>query len=116
MPLIVLKDKDARAIIERAIKVKAKAYRYHISEGLLKESENVYYEWKALTELADLLGVEYKTVTEQDKGKDSEYHCLEITIKNDDLIALVIPINIEFTKKQKVFLTKILGGTEQKLA
>jgi len=114
MPLIVLKDKNLREIIERAIKVKAKAYRYHIRENLLEESKYVYHEWKALTELADILSVQYNSITEQDNGKDSEHFCLEIIRKNEEVIAIIVPLNLELTKKQKVFLTKILGGTEHK--
>ena len=114
MPLIVLKDKNVREIIERAIKVKAKAYRYHIREGLIKQAKYIFHEWKALTELADLLGVYYKTIMQPNKEKGSENYCLEISMNNEKLLAIVVPINIEFSKKQIIFLTKILGGTENK--
>ena len=114
MPIIVLNDKNVREILERAIKKKSKAYRYYIRENLMNQSEFIYHEWKALTELATLLGVKYKSVTEKDNGTRSEYLCLEIYRKNNGINAIIVPLTIEFTKKQIAITTKILEGTDNR--
>lgn len=116
IPIIVLKDENVREIIKRAVRKKAKAYRYAVREGLKRESEYAYYQWKALIELADLFNIEYKSVAEQEKGRNNEYHCLEIYAKSGELIAIAVPFNIEFTKKEISYLTKILQGIESKEA
>ncbi|MFX1470292.1 MAG: hypothetical protein ACFFB8_16745 [Promethearchaeota archaeon] len=52
-------DKDDKlAMFVRLIDSKANNHKLLVSQGKLREAENVYSEWKALVEVANLLGIE----------------------------------------------------------
>ena len=52
-------DKDDKlAMFVRLIDSKANAHKLLVSQGQLREAQNVYSEWKALVEVANLLGIE----------------------------------------------------------
>ena len=49
---------DKLGIFVRLIDSKANAHKLLVSQGKIREAENVHSEWKALVEVANLLGVE----------------------------------------------------------
>jgi len=49
---------DKLAMFVRLIDTKANEHKLLVSQGHLREAQNVYSEWKALVELANLLGIE----------------------------------------------------------
>ena len=91
MPIIVLKDKNVRDIIQNAIKKKAGAYRFLVSKGELREAENVHNQWKALTEIADVFGIQYKSIMNEDKRviKNEKNFRIDMKYCLDLLLALL---------------------------
>jgi len=51
-------DSDKLAMFVRLIDSKANLYKLLVSQGQIREAQNVYAEWKALIEVANLLGIE----------------------------------------------------------
>jgi hypothetical protein len=49
---------DKLAMFTRLIDSKANAHKLLVSQGKLREAQNVHSEWKALVEVANLLGIE----------------------------------------------------------
>ena len=49
---------DKLGIFVRLIESKANTHKLLVSQGKLREAENMYAEWKALVEVANLLGIE----------------------------------------------------------
>ncbi len=49
---------DKLGIFVRLIDSKANNHKLLLSQGKIREAENVYSEWKALVEVANLLGIE----------------------------------------------------------
>ena len=49
---------DKLGIFVRLIDSKANTHKLLVSQGKLREAENMYAEWKALVEVANLLGIE----------------------------------------------------------
>jgi len=49
---------DKLAMFVRLIDSKANAHKFLVSQGQLREAQNMYSEWKALVEVANLLGIE----------------------------------------------------------
>ena len=49
---------DKLGIFVRLIDSKANNHKLLVSQGKLREAENMYAEWKALVEVANLLGIE----------------------------------------------------------
>jgi len=49
---------DKLGIFVRLIDSKANIHKLLVSQGKLREAENMYAEWKALVEVANLLGIE----------------------------------------------------------
>jgi hypothetical protein len=49
---------DKLAMFVRLIDSKANAHKLLVSQGQIREAQNVYSEWKALVEVANLLGIE----------------------------------------------------------
>ncbi|NVM35051.1 MAG: hypothetical protein HWN81_05615 [Candidatus Lokiarchaeota archaeon] len=49
---------DKLGIIVRLIDSKANTHKLLVSQGKVREAENMYAEWKALVEVANLLGIE----------------------------------------------------------
>ena len=49
---------DKLAMFVRLIDSKANAHKLLVSQGKLREAQNVHSEWKALVEVANLLGIE----------------------------------------------------------
>jgi hypothetical protein len=49
---------DKLAMFVRLIDSKANAHKLLVSQGQLREAQNIYSEWKALVEVANLLGIE----------------------------------------------------------
>ena len=64
MSLITLSNENVKEIIERSIIKKATGYNFLINKGLIKQADYVFYEWKALTELAELLGIKYNGIND----------------------------------------------------
>lgn len=67
MPIIVLKDKNIRDIIQNAIKKKSRVYRFLLIKGEIREAENVRNQWEALTEIAEIFGIKYNSIMDEDK-------------------------------------------------
>jgi len=42
----------------RLVDSKANLYKLLVSQEQVREAQNVYYQWKALVEVANLLGIE----------------------------------------------------------
>ncbi len=51
-------NEDKLAMFVRLIDSKANAHKLLVSQGKVREAQNVYSEWKALVEVANLLGIE----------------------------------------------------------
>jgi len=51
-------DTDKLAMFVRLIDSKVNLYKLLVSQGQIREAQNVYAEWKALVEVANLLGIE----------------------------------------------------------
>jgi len=51
-------DSDKLAMFVRLIDSKANLYKLLVSQGQIRDAQNVYAEWKALIEVANLLGIE----------------------------------------------------------
>ncbi|MFX1303606.1 MAG: hypothetical protein ACFFBZ_12990 [Promethearchaeota archaeon] len=51
-------DKDKLAMFVRLVDSKANLHKLLVSQGQIREAQNVYAEWKALVEVANLLGIE----------------------------------------------------------
>ena len=51
-------DSDKLAMFVRLIDSKANLHKLLVSQGQIRETQNVYAEWKALVEVANLLGIE----------------------------------------------------------
>ncbi|MFX1575190.1 MAG: hypothetical protein ACFFB0_20835 [Promethearchaeota archaeon] len=49
---------DKLGIFVRLIESKANTHKLLVSQGKVREAENAYSEWKALVEVANLLGIE----------------------------------------------------------
>lgn len=49
---------DKLGIFVRLIESKANTHKLLVSQGKLREAENMYAEWKALVEVSNLLGIE----------------------------------------------------------
>ena len=51
-------DSDKLAMFVRLVDSKANLHNLLVSQGQIREAQNVYAEWKALVEVANLLGIE----------------------------------------------------------
>jgi len=51
-------DSDKLAMFVRLVDSKANLHKLLVSQGQIREAQNVYAEWKALVEVANLLGIE----------------------------------------------------------
>jgi len=51
-------DNDKLSMFLRLIDSKANMHKLLVSQGQIREAQNVYAEWKALVEVANLLGIE----------------------------------------------------------
>ncbi len=51
-------ESDKLAMFVRLVDSKANLHKLLVSQGQLREAQNVYAEWKALVEVANLLGIE----------------------------------------------------------
>ena len=51
-------NEDKLSMFVRLIDSKANAHKLLVSQGKVREAQNVYSEWKALVEVANLLGIE----------------------------------------------------------
>lgn len=51
-------DSDKLAMFVRLVDSKANLHKLLVSQGQIREAQNVYSEWKALVEVANLLGIE----------------------------------------------------------
>jgi len=51
-------DSDKLAMFVRLMDSKANLHKLLVSQGQIREAQNVYAEWKALVEVANLLGIE----------------------------------------------------------
>jgi len=51
-------DSDKLAMFVRLIDSKVNLYKLLVSQGQIRDAQNVYAEWKALVEVANLLGIE----------------------------------------------------------
>ncbi|MFX0057988.1 MAG: hypothetical protein ACFE85_14725 [Candidatus Hodarchaeota archaeon] len=45
------------------------SYRFLIRNGLIKEAENVYNQWIALAEIAEIFGIDFESISAIDKTK-----------------------------------------------
>lgn len=95
MSIIVLGNENVSEIIQRAIKKKADAYKFLIRNGLLKEANNTYHEWKALIELAELLGLKFKSIANAEIMKIKEDN---LSLTKSQLEKLVILIYFHFNR------------------
>ncbi|MFX1269527.1 MAG: hypothetical protein ACFFAK_16320 [Promethearchaeota archaeon] len=95
MSIIVLGNKNVSEIIQRAIKKKADAYKFLIRNGLLKEANYTYHEWKALIEIAELLGLKFKSIANVKSVKIAGDN---LSLTKDQLEKLVILIYFHFNR------------------
>ena len=51
-------DSDKLAMFVRLMDSKANLHKLLVSQGQIRDAQNVYAEWKALVEVANLLGIE----------------------------------------------------------
>ena len=51
-------DSDKLAMFVRLVDSKANLHKLLVSQGQIREAQNVYSEWKALVEVANPLGIE----------------------------------------------------------
>ena len=51
-------DSDKLAMFVRLVDSKANLHKLLVSQGQIREAQSVYSEWKALVEVANLLGIE----------------------------------------------------------
>ncbi|MFW9882434.1 MAG: hypothetical protein ACFFG0_55945 [Candidatus Thorarchaeota archaeon] len=56
-------ESDKLAMFVRLVDSKANLHKLLVSQGQLREAQTVYAEWKALVEVANLLGIESELVT-----------------------------------------------------
>ena len=95
MAIVILKDENVKDIVQRAIKKKGEAYKFLTRNSLLKEANDTYHEWKALTEIADLLGLKFRSIV-GDNVENVKRDNLTLSI--DQLEKIVILIYFHFNR------------------
>jgi len=88
-------NENVKEIIERSIIKKATGYNFLINKGLIKQADYVFYEWKALTELAELLGIKYNGINDI---IEPEIFNKNQRLSPDSLEILIIQIYSHFLK------------------
>lgn len=89
MSITVLGNKNVGEIIQRAIRKKADAYKFLTRNGLLKEADHTYHEWKALIEIAELFGLKFNSIVD-DGGSMNKKESISLSKNQLEKLAILI--------------------------
>jgi len=93
--MIVLKDNNVKEIIQNALKKKASSYKFLLRNSLIQEANNIYHEWKSLTEIAEVVGIKFNSIVDTNELKNKKNNR---SLTKDQLEKCVILIYFHFTR------------------